>query len=70
MTAVVVSRTQKKIIRKNKLEDHYFYVGSNNQVSDFETSYEFLVNHIKRTYTSENDIAEVLRNLDNPDTDT
>ena len=64
--------TSKKenVKKKNKLEDHYFYVGSNKQASDFETTYEFLVNYIKRTYTRGNDIAEALRRMENPDTDT
>ena len=56
--------------KKNKLQDHYFYVGSNKQASDFETTYEFLVNYIKRTYTRGNDIAEALRKMENPHTDT
>ena len=56
-----------KMKKKKTLEDYYFYVGSDKQASDFETTYEFMVNHIKRTYVRGNDIAETLRNLKSPD---
>ncbi len=54
--------------KKKTLEDYYFYVGSSKQASDFETTYEFLLNYIKRTYTRGNDIAEALRKMESPDT--
>ena len=56
--------------KKKTLEDHYFYVGSSKQASDFETTYEFLLNHIKRTYARGNDISEALRTMKNPNEDT
>ena len=55
--------------RKKAIEDYYFYVGSSKQASDFETTYEFLLNHIKKTYTRGNDISEALRTLEDPDSD-
>ena len=54
--------------KKKTLEDYWFYVGSDKQASDFETTYEFMINFIKRTYMRGNDIAESLRILKNPDT--
>ena len=39
-----------QIKKKKTLEDFYFYVGSDKQASDFETTYDFIVNHIKSTY--------------------
>ena len=54
--------------KKKTLEDHCFYVGSKKQASDFEVTYEFLVNYIKRTYDRGNDIAEALRNMRLPET--
>ena len=54
--------------KKKTLEDYYFYVGSSKQASDFETTYDFLLNYIKRTYTRGNDIAEALRKMESPDT--
>ena len=54
--------------KKKTLEDHYFYVGSSKQASDFETTYTFLLNYIKRTYDRGNDIAEALRKMEVPDT--
>ena len=62
--------TRKDTTKKKKsLEDYYFYVGSSKQASDFETTYEYLVNYIKRTYSRGNDIAEALRVMESPITD-
>ena len=63
-------RQQNKEIPKKKktLEDHYLYVGSSKQTSDFKTTYNFLINYIKRTYIRGNDIAEALRNMELQDT--
>ena len=47
--------------KKKTLEDYYFYVGSNEQAYEFETTYKYLVNYIKKTYNRGNDIAEALR---------
>ena len=58
-----------QIKKKKTLEDYWFYVGSDKQASDFETTYDFMVNYIKRTYTRGNDIAETLRTLIEPETD-
>ena len=49
-----------QIKKKKTLEDYWFYVGSDKQASDFETTYDFMVNYIKRTYTRGNDIVETL----------
>ena len=49
--------------KKKTIEDYYFYVGSSKQASDFETTSEFLVNHVKKTFDRGNDIAEALRRL-------
>ena len=53
--------------RKKTIEDYYFYVGLSKQASDFETTNDFLLNHIKKTYTRGNDISEALRTLKDPD---
>jgi hypothetical protein len=54
--------------KKKSVEDYFFYVGSSKQASDFETTSEFLVNHIKKTFDRGNDIAEALRTLKPTDT--
>ena len=54
---------------KKKLEDYYFSVGSNKQASDFNSTYEFILNHIKKTFMRGNDILEALRKQEEPDTD-
>jgi hypothetical protein len=58
-----LSKNEKK---KKNVEDYVYYVGSNKQASDFETTNEFMINYIKRTYTRGNDIAEALINLEEP----
>ena len=49
--------------KKKSIEDYFFYVGSSKQASDFETTSEFLVNHVKKTFDRGNDVAEALRTL-------
>jgi len=48
---------------KKTIEDYYFYVGSTKQASDYETTAEFIINHIKKTFDHGNDITEALRML-------
>jgi hypothetical protein len=55
--------------KKKTIEDYFFYVGSSKQASDFETTSEFLINHVKKTFDRGNDIAEALRVLQPQDTD-
>jgi hypothetical protein len=62
----VISKEPKK---KKTIEDYYFYVGSSKQASDFETTSEFLINHVKKTFDRGNDIAEALRMLVAQDTE-
>lgn len=45
-------------------------MGSNKQASNFEVTFAFLQNHIKKTYTRGNNITEVLKKLEDPDTNT
>jgi hypothetical protein len=58
----------KDVKKKKTIEDYYFYVGSSKQASDFETTSEFLVNHVKKTFDRGNDVAEALRTLVKQDT--
>jgi hypothetical protein len=55
---------------KKTVEDYFFYVGSSKQASDYEITNEFVVNHIKKTFHCDNDVAEALRRLVKADTDT
>ena len=46
-----------KIPKKMKtLEDYYFYVESSKQAPDYEMTYEFLIDHIKKTYVMHKEI--------------
>jgi hypothetical protein len=56
--------------KKKTLEDYYFYVGSAKQASNYESAADFIINHIKKEYDRGRDIAEPLRDLTKPDTDT
>jgi hypothetical protein len=46
--------------KKKSIEDYFFYVGSSKQASDFETTSEFLINYVKKTFDRGNDVAEAL----------
>ena len=41
-----------------KLEDDNFYVGSAKQASDFDTTKDFIINHIKKEYDYPYDISD------------
>ena len=60
---------QQETKKKKTIEDYFFYVGSSKQASDFETTSEFLINHVKKTFDRGNDIAEALRTLLPQDTE-
>ena len=59
---------QKSEKKKKTIEDYYFYVGSSKQASDFETTSEFILNYVKKTYHRGSDISESLRELKKTDT--
>ena len=49
---------------KKSLKDYNYYLGSSKQASDFESTTEFIINHIKKTYNHGRDIAEALKTLE------
>jgi hypothetical protein len=56
--------------KKKILEEYYFYVGSAKQASNYKSAANFTINHIKKDYERGRDIAESLRELKKPNTDT
>ena len=50
--------------KKKTLTDYNYYLGSLKQASDYETPTEFIINHIKKTYTDGKDIAKALYDLE------
>ena len=48
---------------KRSLKDHSYYLGNSKQASDYETTTQFIINHIKKTYNHGRDIAEALKQL-------
>jgi hypothetical protein len=62
--------TSTKEAKKNKtIEEYFFYVGSSKQASDFETTSEFLINYVKKTFDRGNNVAEALQTLAPEDTE-
>jgi hypothetical protein len=55
---------------KKSITDYNYYLGSAKQASDYETTTEFLINHIKKIYDYGNDIGSALETLQPVDTST
>jgi hypothetical protein len=55
--------------KEKTLEDYVFYVGSSKQASDYETTKDFVLNHIKQSLDHGKDIANAMRTLKKPDFD-
>ena len=49
---------------KKSLKDYNYYLGSSKQASDFESTTEFIINHVKKTDNHSRDIAEALKTLE------
>ena len=54
---------------KKLSKDYIFYIGSYKQVADFETTNEYIVNHIKKAYLYGDNISKLLRTLKKINTD-
>jgi hypothetical protein len=54
--------------KKQFVTDFNYYLGSSKQASDYETTTEFLINHIKKLYDYGNDIGTALEKLESVDT--
>jgi hypothetical protein len=50
--------------QKQFVNDFNYYLGSARQASDYETTTEFLINHIKKLYDYGNDIGTALEKLE------
>ena len=50
-------------IKKKSIEEYYLYVGSSKQASDYETTAEFIMNHIKKTFDRGKYVAEAIQKL-------
>ena len=53
--------------KKKSLSDHNYYLGSSSQASDYETTTDYIINYIKKTYSEGKDIADALTKLEPPD---
>jgi hypothetical protein len=45
---------------KKTLSDHIYYLGSAKQAADYDTTMDFILNHIVKAFTFGNDIAQAL----------
>ena len=50
------------------LSDYIYYIGSAKQVSDCSLITQYLINHVRRTYTNGDDIGEALEKREELDT--
>jgi hypothetical protein len=57
----------KEAQKKKTIEDYFFYMGSSKQASAFETTSQFLINYVKKTFDRGND--EALQTLTPEDTE-
>ena len=64
----LVSIANKNQKRRRKQLMIIVYVGSCKQVSDFEITFKFILNYVKKTYQRGNDISASLRELKKTDT--
>ena len=53
--------------KKKNIDDYVYYVGSTRQASDYEITTEFVINHIRKTYSDGEDIATALETLQDID---
>ena len=64
------NRNRRKFSNKNpdkerkSLKDYNYYLGSSKQASDYKSTTQFIINHIKKTYNHGKDIAEALKRLE------
>ena len=56
-------RFKKTLPKKKTIENYQFYVGTSRQAADYESTAEFLINHIKMSFDQGNDIAENLTTM-------
>jgi hypothetical protein len=52
---------------KKSHSDYVYYLGSAKQASDYEKTTEYLINHIRKTFSFGNDIGMALENLEEYD---
>jgi hypothetical protein len=50
--------------KKQLITDFNYYLGSAKPAWDYETTTEFLINHIKKTYDYGNDIGSALKEIE------
>ena len=51
---------------KKSLSDYTFYINSAKQVSDYDATMWFIINHIKKSYSYRNDSTDAIRTLTKP----
>ena len=66
----IPQQSNKPVNRKKTVEEYYFYVGSSKQASDYETTSEYIINYIKKTFDRGNDVTKALWTLVKTDPET
>ena len=60
-------RGQVKSTVKKTITDYNYYLGSATQASDFTTTTEFIIGHIKQSFENGKDIGDALEEYAHPD---
>ena len=62
------SNKKQEVKKKKSLSDYNYYLGSSSQASDYETTTDYIINCVKKTYSDGKDIADALTKLVHLDT--
>ena len=62
------SNKKQEVKKKKSLSDYNYYLGSSSQASDYETTTDYIINYVKKTYSDGKDIADALTKLVHLDT--
>jgi hypothetical protein len=54
-------------MHKKGLSDYVYYLGSARQASDYEKTTDYLINHVRKTFSFRNNIGMALENLEEYD---
>ena len=58
---------QRTGLQKKSLADYIYYIGSNKNASDYKTTTNYLINHIRKTYNKGDAIATAIEKGVNQD---
>jgi len=66
----IPTQSNKPVNRKKTIKEYCFYVGSSKQASDYETTSEYIIKYIKKTFDRGNNVTKAHRTLVKTDPNT